>query len=105
MYIRYADYTGKLAKGDVVLMSADEFANGGSKLKGVPIAITPDGKEPVETTEQPEPIQPEPPSEQTPDLVLEIIALKERLAKVEAVPIVKSTLDVTPIIKDPIISK
>ena len=112
MYIKYADYTGKLAKGDIVLMSAVEWVNSGKLLKGVPVTITPDGKEPVETTEQPEPIQPEPiqpepPSEQTPDLVLEIVALKERLAKVEEAPTVKAELIAIkePIIKDPIISK
>jgi len=107
MYIKYADYTGKLAKGDIVLMSAVEWANSGKLLKGVPVTITPDGKEPVETTEQPEPIQPELPSEQTPDLVLEIVALKERLAKVEEAPTVKAELIAMkePIIKDPIISK
>lgn len=107
MYIKYADHTGKLAKGDIVLMSAVEWANSGKLLNGVPVTITPDGKEPVETTEQPEPTQPELPSEQTPDLVLEIVALKERLAKVEAVPIVKAELIAIkePIIKDPILTR
>ena len=105
MYIKYADYTGKLAKGDIVLMSAVEFANGGKNLTGVPVAITPDGKEPVEV-EPVEPIPDEPTSEPTKEELLqaEITDLKARLTKIEAVPIAKATLEPA-IIKEPIISK
>ena len=54
MYIKFQDYTGTLQDGDVVLMSAEEFANGGKMLKDVPVAITPSGYEPVlhETDEE-----------------------------------------------------
>jgi len=105
MYIKYADYTGKLTKGDIVLMSAAEFLAGGSKLKGVPTAITPNGLPPVEMDEQdqvePVPILPEP----TPTELLqaEIADLKARLAKVEAVPLVKTALE--PVIKEPILTR
>lgn len=46
-YIKYADYKGQeLAEDECVLMSKEEFDNGGKELKGVPVAITPDGEEP-----------------------------------------------------------
>lgn len=99
MYIKYADYTGKLAKGDIVLMSAAEFANGGDKLTGVPVTITPDGKEPIEPSQikpVPIPVQPEP--TETELLRVEIADLKARLARVEAVPIVKTALEPVAII-------
>lgn len=48
MYINYADYDGNINEGDVVLMSAEEFKNGGKNLMGVPVVITPDGQAPVE---------------------------------------------------------
>ena len=49
MYIKYADYNGqKLAKGDSVLMSHDEFVAGGKDLRGVALTVTPDGSEPTE---------------------------------------------------------
>lgn len=104
MYIAYKDYSGKLAKGDIVLMSAAEFANGGSKLTGVLVTITPDGKEPIEPIEPIE--QAELPVEPVTDIDLqaEIADLKARIAKVEAVPLVKTALEPV-IIKDPIISK
>ena len=94
MYIAYRDYTGKLAKGDIVLMSAYEYANGGDKLTGVPVTITPDGKEPIEPSQiepVPVPVLPEP--TETELLRAEIADLKARLAKVEAVPIVKTALE------------
>lgn len=95
MYIKYADYTGKLAKGDIVLMSAAQFANGGDKLTGIPVAITPYGLPPVEMDEpnqvEPVPVPPEP--SETELLRAEIATLKSRLAKVEAVPIVKTALE------------
>ena len=47
MYIKYKDYNGQtLQDGDSVLMSHEEFENGGNELKGVPLAITPFGEEP-----------------------------------------------------------
>jgi len=49
MYIKYKDYKGKLADGDIVLMSHQEFVDGGKSLKGMPITVTPEGKEPPET--------------------------------------------------------
>ena len=36
-----------LAKGEEVLMSVTEFINGMKNIKGVPVTITPDGKQPV----------------------------------------------------------
>ena len=105
MYIKYADYTGKLTKGDIVLMSAAEFLAGGSKITGVPVTITPYGLPPIEMDEQdqaePVPMPPEP----TPTELLqaEIADLEARLAKVEAVPLVKTALE--PVIKDPILIK
>lgn len=45
-YIKYADYNGEaLAEDECILMSKKEFDNGGKELKGVPVAITPDGEE------------------------------------------------------------
>jgi len=95
MYIKYADYKGKLAKGDIILMSATQFANGGDKLTGIPVTITPDGLPPIEMDE-PDQVEPVPiPPEPTPTELLqaEIADLKARLAKVEAVPIVKTALE------------
>ena len=95
MYIKYADYKGKLAKGDMVLMSAAEFASGGNKLTGVPVTITPYGLPPIEMDEQdqvePVPIPQEP--TETELLQAEIANLEARLAKVEAVPLVKTALE------------
>ena len=51
MYTKYADYTGQ--KDVHVLMSKDEFLNGGGNLlRNVPITITPDGNEPIEVEEE-----------------------------------------------------
>ena len=36
-----------LAKGEEVLMSVTEFINGMKNIKGVPVTITPDGKQPI----------------------------------------------------------
>lgn len=36
-----------LAKGEEVLMSVTEFISGMKNIKGVPVAITPDGKQPI----------------------------------------------------------
>jgi len=48
-YIKYANYSGqKLNADEMVLMSSAEFKSGGKNLKNVPIAITPDGSEPIE---------------------------------------------------------
>ena len=54
MYIKYQDYNNgmKLTKGTIVLMSHDEFINGGKDLKGIPIAVTQNGDEPIETMEE-----------------------------------------------------
>jgi hypothetical protein len=60
MYIKYPDYNGQLNEGNVVLMSLAEFENGGKDLKGVPIAVTPDGAEPIEVEEIESITQPEP---------------------------------------------
>jgi len=51
-YIKYKDYKfgSVLDKDTMVLMSHEEFVNGGNKLKGVPLAITPDGSEPKDET-------------------------------------------------------
>lgn len=54
MYVKYADFTGTLNEGDILLMSAAEFAAGGKDVMGVPVTITPDGSEPVENLEDPE---------------------------------------------------
>ena len=104
MFVNYRDFTGKLAKGDTVLMSAYEYANGGSKLTGIPVTITLDGKEPIEPPEEPIELPIELPTAPTPSetelLQAEIADLKARLAKVEAVPLVKTALE--PIVKNPI---
>lgn len=106
MYIKYADYTGKLAKGDIVLMSAAEFLAGGSKLKGIPTAITPDGAEPVEPDMDATPDIPMPDVVPEPDLQEEITLLKARLAKIEATDTVKMELvELEPIIKEPILTE
>lgn len=47
MYIKYSNFTGTLAEGDVLLMSHDEFVNGGKDITGIPVCVTPDGEEPV----------------------------------------------------------
>ena len=101
MYIKYAYYKGKLAKGDIVLMSAAECLAGGSKLKGVPTAITPDGKEPVEPQVEPDITPPEPvPAD---PVQAKIDALEARLAKIEAVPLVTTALE--PVIKEPTLAR
>jgi len=52
LYIKYADYGGQaLADNDSVLMSLEEYRNGGKNLTGVPVTVTPDGNEPPETEE------------------------------------------------------
>ena len=51
MYIKLIDYTGSLQDGEVLLMSHDEFVNGGKNIEGVPVTVTPDGNEPVEIEE------------------------------------------------------
>ena len=49
MYIKFTDYNGQeLEQCDSVLMSHEEFVNGGKDLRGVPLTITPDGSEPKE---------------------------------------------------------
>lgn len=102
MYIKFTDFTGKIAKVDIVLMSALEYANGGNQIKNVPVTITPDGKEPIEPSQLepvpvPVPVLPEP--TETELLRVEITDLKARLDKVEAVPLVKTALEPVAIIK------
>lgn len=49
MYIKYADYSGQaLSDGDSVLMSLEEYRNGGKNLTGIPVTITRDGEEPAD---------------------------------------------------------
>lgn len=54
MYIKYADYQPDMQLGDddSVLMSLQEFLNGGKDLEDVPVTITPDGEPPAEETEE-----------------------------------------------------
>ncbi len=53
MYIKYTDYQPDMQLGDddSVLMSLQEFANGGKDLENVPVTITPDGKPPAKNLE------------------------------------------------------
>lgn len=51
MYIKYKDYRGNLSKDDMVLISADEYGKHKDELKGIPLAITPDGEPPIEQEE------------------------------------------------------
>ena len=55
MYIKYKDIKDKTIdeiKAEVgentLLMSGYEFNSGGKEIEGVPIAVTPDGEEPIE---------------------------------------------------------
>ena len=57
MYIKYKDYDGELKDGDTVLMSHQEFVDGGKDLMGVPVTITLTGEEPIETEELMNPIE------------------------------------------------
>ena len=54
MYIKYADYQPdtQLGDDDSVLMSLQEFLDGGKDLEDVPVTITPDGEPPAEETEE-----------------------------------------------------
>lgn len=54
MYIKYADYQPDMQLGDddSVLMSLQEFLDGGKDLEDVPVTITPDGEPPTEETEE-----------------------------------------------------
>ena len=54
MYIKYTDYQSDMQLGDddSVLMSLQEFLDGGKDLEDVPVTITPDGEPPVEETEE-----------------------------------------------------
>lgn len=54
MYIKYADYQPdtQLGDDDSVLMSLQEFLDGGKYLEDVPVTITPDGEPPAEETEE-----------------------------------------------------
>ena len=54
MYIKYADYQPDIQLGDddSVLMSLQEFLDGGKDLEDVPVTITPDGEPPAEETEE-----------------------------------------------------
>lgn len=50
MYIKYADYQPGMQLGDddSVLMSLQEFLDGGKDLEDVPVTITPDGNPPTD---------------------------------------------------------
>ena len=48
MYIKLKDYNGTLKDGYILLMSHNEFVNGGKDILGVPICVTPNGEEPKE---------------------------------------------------------
>lgn len=54
MYIKYANYQPSMQLGDddSVLMSLQEFLDGGKDLEDVPVTITPDGEPPTEETEE-----------------------------------------------------
>lgn len=54
MYIKYVDYQPSMQLGDddSVLMSLQEFLDGGKDLEDVPVTITPDGEPPAEETEE-----------------------------------------------------
>ena len=52
MYIKFTDYNGQLTDGDILLMSHDDFVNGGKLIMGVPICVTPDGDEPKEVDDE-----------------------------------------------------
>jgi hypothetical protein len=53
MYIKYTNYKlgMQLGENDSVLMSLQEFLDGGKDLEDVPVTITPDGEPPVENAE------------------------------------------------------
>ena len=48
MYIKYKDYRGNLGTDDMVLISAEDYGKHKDELKGIPLAITPDGEPPKE---------------------------------------------------------
>ena len=54
MYIKYTDYQPYMQLGDddSVLMSLQEFLDGGKDLEDVPVTITPDGEPPAEEAEE-----------------------------------------------------
>jgi hypothetical protein len=54
MYIKYVDYqpSMQLGENDSILMSLQEFLDGGKDLEDVPVTITPDGEPPTEETEE-----------------------------------------------------
>ena len=54
MYIKYTNYKPgmQLGENDSVLMSLQEFLDGGKDLEDVPVTITPDGEPPAEETEE-----------------------------------------------------
>lgn len=51
MYIKYEDYQPDMQLGDddSVLMSLQEFLDGGKDLEDVPVTITSDGNPPIDT--------------------------------------------------------
>ena len=52
MYIKYKDFNGTLKENEILLMSLEEFESGGKDLRGIPMAVTPDGKEPIELEDE-----------------------------------------------------
>jgi len=51
IYVKYKDFKGTLKDGETLLISNEEFDNGGKDVMGVPVSITPDGEEPVDMEE------------------------------------------------------
>jgi hypothetical protein len=46
-YVNLKDYSGKLAENEILLMSHDEFEEGGKEIMNIPICVTSNGNEPV----------------------------------------------------------
>ena len=51
-YIKYSEFTGVLQGDEMLLMSHDEFINGGKDIMNIPVCITPDGSEPQEVDDE-----------------------------------------------------
>jgi hypothetical protein len=51
-YIKYSEFTGVLQGNEMLLMSHDEFINGGKDITNIPVCITPDGSEPQEVDDE-----------------------------------------------------
>jgi len=51
-YIKYSEFTGVLQSDEMLLMSHDEFINGGKDITNIPVCVTPDGSEPQEVDDE-----------------------------------------------------